>query len=59
MLANVFKNFTTMCIKVYELDPAQFLSTQGIAWQACLITLEVELELITDVDMLLMIEKRN
>ena len=53
LLADVFKNFRNMCIKVYELDPAHFLSTPGSAWQACLKKTEVELELITDPDMLL------
>ena len=57
MLADVFENFRNMCIKVYELDPAYFLSTPGLAWQACLKKADVELELITDVDMLLMVEK--
>ena len=37
-----------MCIKVYELDPAHFLSAPGLAWQACLKKTEVELELKTD-----------
>ena len=46
-----------MCIKVYELDAAHFLSTPGLAWQACLKKTEVKLELLTDVDMLLMVEK--
>ena len=46
-----------MCIKVYDLDPAHFLSAPGLAWQACLKKTEVELELITNVDMLLMIGK--
>ena len=46
-----------MCIKIYELDPAHFSSAPGLAWQACLRKTEVELELITDVDMLLMVEK--
>ena len=46
-----------MCIKVYELDPAHFLSAPGLAWQACLKKTEVELKLITDPDMLLMVEK--
>ena len=46
-----------MCIKVYELDPAHFLSAQRLAWQACLKKTEIELELITDLDMLLMVEK--
>ena len=45
------------CIKVYELDPAHFLSAPGLAWQTWLKNTEVELELITNVDKLLMIEK--
>ena len=57
LLADVFENFRNMCIKVHELDPAHFLSAPGLAWQACLKKTGVELELITNVDMLLMIEK--
>ena len=55
-LADVFENFRNTCIKVYELDPAYFLSTPGLAWQACLKKTDVKLELITDPDMLLMVE---
>ena len=36
LLADVFENFRNMCIKVYELDLAHFLSLPGSAWQACL-----------------------
>ena len=36
LLADVFENFRNMCIKVYKLDPAHFLSLPGLAWQACL-----------------------
>ena len=36
LLADVFENFRNMCIKVYELDPAHFLSVPGFAWHACL-----------------------
>ena len=57
LLADVFENFRNMCFKVYELDPAHFLSAPGLAWQACLNKTEVKLELLTDVDMLLMVEK--
>ena len=57
LLADVFENFRNMCIKVYKLDPAHFLSAPGLAWQACLKKTEVQLELLTDVDMLLMVEK--
>ena len=57
LLADVFKNFRNTCIKVYELDPTRFLSTPGLAWQACLEKTNIKLELLTDVDMLLMVEK--
>ena len=57
LLADVFQNFRKMCIKVYELDPAHFLSAPGLAWQACLKKTRAKLELLTDVDMLLMVEK--
>ena len=57
LLANVFENFRSKCIEIYELDPAHFLSAPGLAWQACLKKTEVELELLTNADMLLIIEK--
>ena len=57
LLADVFENFRNMCIKVYELDPAHFLSLPGLAWQACLKKTNVKLELLTDYDMLLMVEE--
>ena len=57
LLADVFENFRDMCLKEYELDPAHFLSLPGLAWQACLKKTNVELELLTDYDMLLMVEK--
>ena len=46
-----------MYIEIYELDPAHFLSTPGLAWQACLKKAGVKLELLTDNAMLMMIEK--
>ena len=57
LLADVFENFRNICIKVYELDPAHFLSFPGLAWQACLKKTNVKLELLTDYDMLLMVEE--
>ena len=53
-LADVFENFRNKCIEIYELDPAHFLSAPGLAWQACLKKTKVELELLTDIDMLLL-----
>ena len=43
--------------KKLELDPAHFVSLPGLAWQACLKKTNVELELLTDCDMLLMVEE--
>ena len=57
LLADVFENFRNMCIEVYELDPAHFLSLSGLAWQACLKKTNIKLELLTDYDMLLMVEE--
>ena len=57
MLADVFENFRNKYIEIYKLDPAHFLSAPGLAWQACLKKTKVELELLTDIDMLLMVEK--
>ena len=56
LLADIFENFRNACMKNYELDPAHLVSLPGLAWQAYLKKTNVELELITDYDMLLMIE---
>ena len=57
LLADVFENFRDMCIKVYEHEPAHFVLLPGLAWQACLKKTNIELELLTNYDMLLMVEK--
>ena len=55
LLADLFENFKDKCIEIYELDPAHILSASGLAWQACLKKTGVNLELLTDIDMLLMV----
>ena len=57
LLADVFENFRNMCLKIYELDPAKFISVAGLAWQGALKNTNVKLDILTDVDMLLMVEK--
>ena len=57
LLGNVFENFRKTCLRVYELDPAHFLSLPGLVWQACLKKTNVKLELLTDYNMLLMVEE--
>ena len=46
-----------MCLKIYELDSTRFLSAPGLAWQAALKMTKVKLDLLTDIDMLSMVEK--
>ena len=57
LLADVFENFRRICIKNYELDPAHYYTAPGLAWDAALKITSVELKLLTDIDMLLRIEK--
>ena len=53
----MFENFKSKCTEIYELEPAHFLSVPGLAWEACLKKTGIALELITDIDMLLIVEK--
>ena len=46
-----------MLLKMYYLDPVKFLLTSGLAWEAALNNTEVKLELLTNIDMLLIVEK--
>ena len=57
LLADVFENFRNVCMENYKLDPAHYFTAPGLAWDACLKITDVELELLSDIDMLLMIEK--
>ena len=52
LLADIFENFRNMCLNIYELDPAYFVSAPGLAWEACLKKTGVKLELLTDYDMI-------
>ena len=56
LLADVFEKFRDKCIEIHELDSAHLLSAPRLAWKACLKKTTVELELLTDNDMLLMFE---
>lgn len=56
LLADVFESFRKMCLEIYELDPVRFVSAPSLAWQARLKITDIELELLTDADRLLMFE---
>ena len=57
LLLQMFLKILEMCIEIYELDPAKFLSPPELAWHATLKKIKVKLDLLTDIDMLLMVEK--
>ncbi len=59
LLADVFENFRKVCMKseAYELDPCGYYTVPGLSYDAMLKTTGVELELLTDIDMAMMIEK--
>ena len=46
-----------MCLKTQKLRPAKFLSVAGLIWQTALKKTKAELDLLTDINMLLMVEK--
>ena len=52
LLADVFNYFWNVCLEIYELDHAPFLMALGLAWKVAL-----KLDLLTDTDLLLMVEK--
>ena len=57
LLADVFESFRDICIKNYKLDPAHYFTAPSLSWDACLKMSGVKLDLLSDVDMLLMVEK--
>ena len=57
LLADVFENFRNLCLKIYGLDPAYYFTAPGLAWDACLKMTNINLELLSDPNMLLMFEK--
>ncbi|XP_025160303.1 uncharacterized protein LOC112589825 [Harpegnathos saltator] len=57
LLANIFENFRNSCIKSYGLDPAYYYTLPGFTWDAMLKHTDVNFELLTDIDMVMFIER--
>ena len=57
LLADVFENFRDICLKNYRLDPVYYFTAPGLAWDACLKITDIDLELLSENNMLLMFEK--
>ena len=52
LLADIFVNLRNMCLEIYKLDPAHFLSASRLAWQAALKKNKIKLDLLTDTDVI-------
>ena len=57
MLADVFESFRVTCLHHYNLDPAHYYTSPGLAWDTCLKETGQQLELLHDYDMLMMFER--
>ena len=57
LLAGVFEKFINTCLKYYTLVPFYYFSSPELSWDAMLKMTEIELELISDIDMYLFAEK--
>ena len=57
LLSDVFENFRNACLNYYRLDPPHYVTSPGLSWDAMLKMTGINLELITDIDMQLFIEK--
>ena len=53
LFTDVFENFRKMCLKIYHLDPFSSCISMANSFKKT----EVKLELLTDIDMPLMVEK--
>lgn len=57
LLADIFENFRKSSLHLYGLDPAHYLTSPALSWDAMLKYTKVRLEALTDIDMLLFVEK--
>ncbi|XP_074035974.1 uncharacterized protein [Leptinotarsa decemlineata] len=57
LLADVFEQFRASCLRTHNLDPAHYYTLPGLTWDAMLKYTKVELELLTDPDMFLFVER--
>ena len=58
-LADVFEHFKKTCVQFYKLDPASYLTSPSLAWDAMLLQTKIEREPINDVDMRSMAAKQK
>jgi hypothetical protein len=59
LLADVFGNFRITCMEYYKLDPANYISCPSLAWDAMLKMTGIQLEQISDVKILDIVERQK
>ncbi|XP_077260508.1 uncharacterized protein LOC143896480 [Temnothorax americanus] len=57
LLADIFENFRDTCMASYGLDPAYYYTLPGYTWDAMLRYTGVRFELLTDIDIVLFVER--
>lgn len=57
LLADVFENFRNTSLNLYGLDPAHYFTTAMLSWDAMLKYTGERIELLTDIDMLMFVER--
>ena len=57
LLTDVFENFRKTCMQYYKLDPCHYFTSPGLSWDDMLKMTNINLELMTDIDMFQFIEK--
>lgn len=56
LLADVFEQFRETCLDIYKLDPAHYYTSPGLSFDAMLKYTNIQIELLTDIEMLLFVE---
>lgn len=57
LLADIFENFREKSVQCYRLDPAYSYTLPNYAWEVMLLYTDIHMELLTDIDMLMFIER--